>query len=219
MAPRAILQAAAQKFAALRDIKVDTEAAGGVDVARRIEAREAADVVVLAGDAIDKLIVGGHLAKVSRRDLMKSGIAVAVRAGDAHPDLGTEQTVRQAVESAATISYSTGPSGRYLESLFQRWGVYQQIRDRIVVPPPGTPVASLIAAGKVALGFQQLSELLGVSGIDVVGPLPPAVQQFTIFTGAASVASAHGETVDDFLTYLASPAVDSLKQKFGMAGV
>src|SRR5581483_12145047 len=94
----------------------------------------------------------------SRVDLVRSGIAIAVRDGASQPDVGTEEAVKRAVSGAKTLSYSTGPSGVYLEKLFDRWGILQEIRSRIVVPPPGVPVGSLVANGTVELGFQQLSE-------------------------------------------------------------
>src|SRR5579863_6537684 len=107
---------------------VSTEAAGGVDVAKRVRAGESVDVVVLSSTAIDSLIAAGSLLPDSRIDLVRSGVAIAVRAGAPQPDVGSEDAVKRAVAAAKTLSYSTGPSGVYLERLFERWGVLEEIR-------------------------------------------------------------------------------------------
>ena len=218
MAPREVLSAAAALYQESHAASIVAEAAGGVDVARRVAAGERVDVVVLASDAIDKLIEGGQLSATSRVDLMSSEIAVAVPAGAPHPGLADEAAVKAAIVAATSVSYSTGPSGRYLEKLFERWGILDSLRTRIVVPPPGVPVARLVASGQVKLGFQQLSELLGVAGIDVLGPLPAQIQQLTTFTGAMTAACKSPAAARDLLTFLASARLDGLKQRFGMAG-
>jgi molybdate transport system substrate-binding protein len=218
MAPREALAAAAARYRQDHGVAIETEAGGGVDVARRIAAGEAVDVVVLSSDAIDQLIQDQHLLASSRVDVIASETAVAVPTGTPHPELSNETAVKQAVAAAASISYSTGPSGRYLEALFERWGILEAVRSRIVVPPPGTPVAHLIATGRVSLGFQQLSELFGVAGVDVVGPLPPAIQQVTIFTAATTPRCASLDSARGFLSFLASAQLDPLKQRYGMTG-
>src|SRR5262249_48322724 len=154
MGPREIVEELARAYSREHGQPIVTEAAGGVDVARRVQAGEAVDIVVLASDAIDKLIAGDKLLADSRTDLMKCGIAIAVRMGAPVVDIGSEEAVKRAVLAARTIGYSTGPSGVYLEQLFQRWGIMPEIKNRIVVPPPGVPVGSLIAKGQVELGFQ-----------------------------------------------------------------
>jgi len=215
MATRELLAALAARYEQKASQKVITEAAGGVDVARRVEAGEAVDVVVLAANAIDKLIASGKLLP-GRVDLVQSGIAMAVRAGATAPEVATEDDVRRAVLAANTLSYSTGPSGQYLEALFKRWNIMQEINDRIVVPPPGIPVGSLVADGRVALGFQQLSELMNLKGITMLGPLPAAIQSMTVFSGGVSASSDAPEPARELLAFMAAPEVAQLKLEHGM---
>jgi molybdate transport system substrate-binding protein len=141
---------------------------------------------------------------------------VAVRAGGDRPDIGSEEAVKRAVEAARTVSFSTGPSGVYLERLFERWGILEQLRARIVVPPPGVPVGRLVASGAAQLGFQQRSELSTVPGIEILGPLPPALQSITIFSGGVAAASGQAESARALLAFMASPAVAELKWRHGL---
>jgi molybdate transport system substrate-binding protein len=195
---------------------VSCEAAGGVDVARRVRGGEAVDVVVLASGAIDKLIEEKKLIAGSRVDLVKSGIAIAIRANSPRPKVGTEDEVKSAVLAAATLSYSTGPSGVYLEKMFERWGILEAIRNRIVVPPPGVAVGSVLASGTAELGFQQLSELKNVPNIEVVGPLPPAIQSMTTFSGGISVSCVDPAAARQLLVFMASPATAAAKLRHGL---
>ena len=198
-------------------LAVTLSSVGGVDAARRVAAGEAFDAVVLGADAIDRLSADGHVLAGSRIDLVRSGVAVAVRAGAMRPDIGSESALRQAVLAAPTLGYSTGPSGVALGRLFERWGIAEQVQVKLVVPPPGTPVGALIARGEVALGFQQLSELMHLPGIDVLGPLPDAVQITTVFAGAVVAASRQPEAARALLAFLAAPATAALKRANGMA--
>ena len=215
MATRGVLAELGERYRETAGRPVETEAAGGVDVAKRVRAGEEFDVVVLASDVIDALIGEGRLLP-GRVDIVRSPIAVAVRTGSARPDLGSEAAVKEAVRTARSLSYSTGPSGRHLERTFERWGILDEIRDRIVVPPPGVPVASLVAEGKAEIGFQQLSELIGRDGIDVLGLVPPEIQSVTIFSGGVGARCARPEAARALLDFLASPATAETKQRYGM---
>lgn len=216
MATREVLAELAAHYARTFLPAITTEAAGGVDVAKRVQAGEAVDIVVLANNAIDKLIADGKLLANSRVDLVKSGVAIAIRHGAAKPDVSNEDAVKNAVRNAKTLSYSTGPSGVYLEQLFARWGILPDIKSKIVVPPPGVPVGSLVAKGDSELGFQQLSELMNLPGIEVLGPLPAEIQTITIFSGGISANCADAQQARRVLDYMASPAVAEIKHRFGM---
>lgn len=217
MATRQLLAELATAFEQQSGVRVVFESVGGVDAARRVQAGEVFDVVVLASDAIDKLIASGHLRADSKVDLVRSGVAMAVRAGAPLPNIGSEDAVRQAVLEAPSLSCSTGPSGVALAKLFERWGIAGEIQGRMVQAPAGVPVGTLVARGEVALGFQQLSELLHVPDITIVGPLPPAIQITTTFSAALPAASAdRAEAVQALLRYMASPEAAGAKQRQGM---
>lgn len=189
---------------------------GGVEAAKRVASGEAFDGVVLASGAIDRLIAQGHVLPGSRIDIVKSPMAVAVRSGEARPVIDTEDAVRQAVIAAPRIGYSTGPSGDHLMALFDRWGIAADVKKRLVQARPGIPVASLVASGEATLGFQQLSELMNVDGVDVVGLLPAAIQGTTTFSGGIACVSTAVERVRELLTFMASPAVTEIKRRNGM---
>ncbi|HEY4663826.1 MAG TPA: substrate-binding domain-containing protein [Comamonas sp.] len=217
MATRQVLADLAQAWQATGGAVLANESVGGVDAAKRVQAGEPFDVVFLASDAIDKLVASGHVLAGSKVDLVLSSTAVAVPAHAALPNIATEEALRTAVLAAPKIGYSTGPSGVALQQLFVRWGIAEEVQSRCVQAKPGVPVGSLVASGEVALGFQQLSELIHVDGIRIVGPLPKAVAIDTIFSGGVVSGSAHIEDVQALLAFMASSAGDEVKRRQGMA--
>ncbi len=198
-------------------VQIQVESVGGVDAAKRVQAGEAFDGVVLASDAIDTLLADGKLVTGSRVDLVHSGVAVAVPAGQPVPDISTEAALKAAVLAAPTLGYSTGPSGVQLAKQFEAWGIAETLLPRIVQAKPGVPVGSLVAKGEVALGFQQLSEMLGVAGITIVGGLPPEVEIITTFSGSVAATCAQPDAMRALLAFWQSPACDALKRQHGMA--
>lgn len=151
MATRQVLAELAVSYEQLSGRPVVIESVGGVDAVRRVEDGEAFDIVVLAADALDLLAVAGRVDPASRVAFVQSGIGVAVAAGQPRPNLRTEAELRDSILSARSIGYSTGPSGRHLTRLFERWGIADVIAERIVQAPPGVPVGDLVARGDVAL--------------------------------------------------------------------
>ena len=216
MATREVLRELALRYASVASKAVVTEAAGGIDVAKRVERSDELEIIVLAANVIERLIEQRKILAGSRVDLVRSGVAVAVPAGAPKPNIATEQAVRRAVQNAKAISYSTGPSGAHLERTFARWGILEEIRPRIAVPPPGVPVASLIADGTAELGFQQLSELMNVAGVEVVGPLPKALELVTTFSGAIAANCSRPDEARALLAFMASPAVGDVKRRHGL---
>jgi molybdate transport system substrate-binding protein len=210
MAMRHVLADLAAEYERRSSQRVALESMGGVDAMRRVESGEAFDFAVLAAASIEKLAAAGRVG--SRADLARSGIAIAVREGAPHPDIGSEDAVRNAVSAARAVGYSTGPSGRYLLRLFERWG----IAARLVEAPPGVPVAALVARGDAEIGFQQLSELMHERGIEVVGSLPAAIQEITIFSGAVCASASQPAAAKTLLAFLASPETAAIKRGHGM---
>jgi molybdate transport system substrate-binding protein len=190
--------------------------AGGVEALKKVQNREPFDFVALAADAIGRLAAEGHVDPASRVDVARSGVAVAVKAGAPRPDLTSGEAVRRAVLAARQVGYSTGPSGAHLAKLFERWGIAETIAARLVQAKPGVPVGTLIARGEVELGFQQLSELVGLPGIDIVGALPPDIQVITVFAAATCRASTRPDDVKAFFASLAGPAADAARRRHGL---
>ncbi len=215
MATRQVLAELADLYRAARGTEVQIESVGGVDAARRVEAGEAFDLVFLASDAIDKLAAGGHVVAASRRAIVDSSVAIAVRAGAAAPDVGSEEALRRAVLAARAIGYSTGPSGTALVRLFERWGVADTLKDRLVQARAGVPVGTLVASGEVEIGFQQLSELMHLEGITLLGGMPPGLEITTTFTGAVATRATHAEA-QAVLDFMCAPDQAALKRRHGM---
>ena len=216
MATRQLLAELVADYKKSANADIAIESVGGVDAAKRVQAGEAFDAVILASDAIDKLIAAGLIDPTSKVDLVNSGVAIAVKAGSIAPNISTEAALKASVLAAKNISYSTGPSGVALAKLFERWGIAEQIASRIVQAPPGVPVGSLVAKGEVELGFQQLSELIHLDGITIVGPMPPEIQITTTFSAGVCTASTQTEAVKAMLAYMASPAAAAAKLRQGM---
>ena len=217
MAVRALLAELAREHERRSGVAVRVESVGGVDAERRVSEGEAFDFVVLARDAIDRLAASGRVDPGSRVDVARSGMAVAIRRNLPHPGVASESQVRDAVIVARKIGFSTGPSGRHLMALLERWGIAGEMQSRLVQAPPGVGVGSLVARGDADLGFQQASEFQGVDGIDVLGPLPDPIQSTTVFAGAVCAAAKDPAAARDFLAFACSGEAAGARQRQGMS--
>lgn len=216
MATRLLLAELAAGCTAAVGVDVAFESVGGVDAARRVAAGEPFDVAILAADAIDRLAAGGSVLTGSRCALVRSEVAIAVRAGSLRPDIASEDALRRTVLAAVSIGYSTGPSGTALLELFARWGIADAVRSRVVQAPAGVPVGKLVADGAVELGFQQASEMLHQPDIEVIGTMPSGCGIVTVFSGGICAASTRPEAARALLAWLQSPAAADAKRRQGM---
>ena len=215
MAVKDLLAALVRACEAQSGHRIVLESVGGVDAARRISEGEVFDAVVLASDAIDKLIAAGRLSG-ARVDLARSQVVVAVRAGTPRPDISNEESLKRTVLAARAIGCSTGPSGTQVSKLFERWGIADRVRGKIVTPPPGRPVGALLACGEVDLGFQQAAEMKDVAGVDVLGPLPAPISISTTFSGGICAASFRPDAARILLAFLKAPPAAQTKLLYGM---
>jgi molybdate transport system substrate-binding protein len=184
-------------------------------IPNRLAACEPVDLVIMAGDGLDRLIADGEVAAGSRVDLARSGIGVAVRAGAPKPDLSSVDTFVRALRQAKSVAHSSSASGIYLKGLFQRLGLYDTLGDRIR-QVEGEPVGAVVARGEAEIGFQQVSELLPVPGIDYVGPLPPEIQQFTVFAAGIAAHTREPDGARALVAFLTAPAAAPIIRQSGM---
>lgn len=196
--------------------KVTTIWAGTVDVVKRIGGGEPVDLVIASAASIDNLTKQGRIVPGGTTVIAKSGIGVAVRTGAPKPDISSGDALKRALLAATSIGCSTGPSGVYLEGLFERLGVADQIGAKLVRVPIGQSVGEAVARGEAELGFQQVSELLPVKGTDFVGPLSPDVQEVTAFSAGLHASAAAPDAAKALVDFLRSPDAASVITRSGM---
>lgn len=213
---KAVMLELLPQFEHANSYKVVTRFSSSPDILKRAKAGEKMDVVILASDSLDELIRSGNIIAGGRVDLAKSGIGVAVRAGAPRPDIGSVDAVKRAMLAAKSVGYSGGASGAYMLSLFQRLGIAEEIKAKSRQTSPDVAVGDLVARGEVELGFHQVSELLPVAGIDIVGPLPPELQQLTVFACGIHVAAKDAVAARALVQFLVSPSAIPVIRKKGM---
>ena len=193
--------------------KVTTQWVPSVQMMSRLKGGEVVDLVLLNTDALNELRAAGIITE--RIDFAKSGVAVAVRAGAPKPDISSGEALKRAVLAAESVAYSTGPSGIYLVGLFQRMGIAEQIKPK-VKQVQGELAGAPVARGEVEIGFQQMSELMAVSGIDIVGPLPPDIQKITVFSGGVHARAKEPDVARALVAFFKTPAASPVIRRKGM---
>jgi molybdate transport system substrate-binding protein len=199
--------------------KVVTTWGGTEAIYKNVSGGEVTDIVISASTGIDKLISEGKLAAGSRTNFAKVLIGVAVRSGLPKPDISSGEAVKNAVLSAKSVAYSSGTSGFYLADLFKKMGIADQIKDKVKQPASGVQIGDLLARGEADLGFQQVSELIHVKGIDFLGPLPPDIQHTTAYSAGLHTMAPAPDAAKALLKFLTGPEAAAIIKNGGLSRV
>jgi molybdate transport system substrate-binding protein len=188
----------------------------GSEMGNKIRSGLTGDLLIAPSEFTDPLMKEGRIVAGSRVDFALSGSAVAVRAGAPKPEIGSSASFKQALIAARTVSYSRGASGLLVVDVIERLGIADLVKQKTVVPEPGELVGAVVARGAAELGIQQLSELLPVSGIEIVGPLPAELQRSIVYGVSVLPGSKEPEAARAFVVFLRSPTAASVLKKKGM---
>jgi molybdate transport system substrate-binding protein len=196
--------------------KVTTVFTGTLGANKRLADGESYDMLIMSSGSIDEYLKSGKLAAGSRVDLAKSGVGIGVKVGARKPDISSVEALKQTMLSARSIGYSTGPSGIYIVSLFEKLGIADQVKGKLKQTPTGVFVGTLIASGEAEIGVQQVSELSHFPGVDYVGPLPEAVQRYTTFASGIVAGAKESEAAKALVKFITAPAAAQAYKKRGM---
>jgi molybdate transport system substrate-binding protein len=196
--------------------KVKSTFTGTLNVQKRLADGEAYDLIIMAAPAIDEQIKLGKAAAGSRVNIAKSGTGVAVRKGAKKPDIGSPEALKRTLLAAKSIGYSTGPSGIYMLSVFEKLGIAAEVKGKLRQTPSGVFVGNLITGGEAEVGFQQISELVHFPGIDYVGPLPGELQRMTVFSAGVHTGAKQAEAARALVRFLTAPAAAAIIRKHGL---
>ena len=196
--------------------KVTTFFSGTLNVQKKLADGERYDVIIMAGPAIDEQIKLGRAVAGSRVDLAQSGTGLAVRKGAAKPDISSADALKKTLLTVKSIGYSTGPSGLYMLSVFDKLGIADQVKGKLRQTPSGVFVGTLIANGEAEVGFQQISELVHFAGIDYVGPLPGELQRMTMFSTGIHSGAKQADAARALVKFLTAPAAAPVIRKHGL---
>jgi molybdate transport system substrate-binding protein len=196
--------------------KVSAAWSSTTEIQKRIMAGEVADLVILGNVGTEELIKQGRLVASTLAAFAKSGIYVAVRSGAPVPDIGSVDALKNSVLAAKSVAYSEGASGTYLVGMFQRLGIYDQVKIKASIAKANEPVGDKLVRGEADIGFHQLSELLPVKGIQILGPLPSELQYITVFSGAIHSKAKEPDAGRALAAFLTTPAVGLSFSKHGL---
>jgi molybdate transport system substrate-binding protein len=204
------------KFEKASGHKVTAAWSSSPDIQKRVVAGEVADLVILGNNGTEELIKRGKLVASTRAIFAKSGIGVAVRSGAAKPNIRSVGALIKSVLAAKSVAYSEGASGTYLVGMFQKLGIYDQVKAKAYVAKANEPVGDRVASGEAEIGFHQISELIPVKGIQIVGPLPAPLQYITVFSGGVHTEAKEPDAAKALVKFLTTPAVGKSIKKHGL---
>lgn len=196
--------------------KIKVAFAGGPITADKVRQGAAGDLFIGPAEFSDALLAEGKLVAGSRIPFAISGSAVAVRAGAPRPDIGTPEQFKRTLLAAKSVSYSRGASGIQFARILERLGIADEVKAKLVASQPGELVGAVIARGAAEIGVQQLSEMLHVAGIDILGPLPPELQVAIVYAASVLPQTTQPEAAQAFVKFLRSPEAVGIIREKGM---
>jgi molybdate transport system substrate-binding protein len=204
------------KFEKASGHKVTAAWSSTTDIRKRVAAGEVADLVILGNSGTEELIKQGKLVASTRAIFAKSGISIAVRSGAPKPDISSADALIKSVLAAKSVAYSEGASGTYLVGMFQKLGIYDQVKSKASIAKANEPVGEKLVRGEAEIGFHQISELIPVKGIQIVGPLPAELQYITVFSGGVHSEAKQPDAAKALIKFLTTPAVGKSIKKHGL---
>jgi molybdate transport system substrate-binding protein len=164
----------------------------------------------------DDALKTGNVVKSSATVVARLRLAIAVKKGAPKPDINSSEAVKKSVLAAKSVAYSAGASGMYLASMFEKLGISEQVKSKLATVKPGEPVGEVVARGEAEIGFHQLSELVPVKGIQILGPLPADIQHVTVYSGGIHSGSKEADAAMALVKFLAGPSAAPVIKKHGL---
>jgi molybdate transport system substrate-binding protein len=213
---RTILDALLPEYQRMSGNTVSLLADSAKAMVGRIRAGESGDAVILGSGVVKELATAGIVIDSSRRPFASARVGVGVRRGFPKPDIGSVDAFRQSLLAAKSVAHTVhGASGMYIPVLFEKLGIAEQMKPKTVTRPGGY-IGTVVVAGEADIALQQLPELLAVDGLELVGPIPDAVQKILETASGVVAASAHAAAAQAMLDFFASPEHRALYASKGL---
>ena len=213
---KAALEALAPAFERKSQTRLDLRFDLTANLMRRIEAGEPFDLAIVADAAADRLAAQGKIDRASRATIARSGVGIGIRKGAPRADIGTPDALERALLEAESISWAReGASGVYFAELLERMGIAEQMKPKVVLAASGAEVGRLLAGGGVRYGALFVNELMAAPGVEVLGPLPPALQRFTAFDAAVASGSKNAAAAKALVEFLTAPSAGAVFRSKG----
>ena len=214
---RSVIHAVGPQFEKGSGFKLAVKIASVVELRRRIDAGEDFDVAILTSELIDALIKGGKIAAKDRVNIARSGLGVAVRAGGRKVDVSSTEAFRQALLDAKSVMYASGSAATaHIDNVFEKLGVVEQVKSKVILQPAGGHIGSAIAEGAAELGLTHIPVILESSGAELAGPLPAELRFHVDFSSGTGAASMEPEGARALIRYLMAPEVTAVIKAKGL---
>jgi molybdate transport system substrate-binding protein len=198
--------------------KLVIEFGAAAEIKTAIQKGAAVDVAILTSAATDDLIKEGKLAAAGRADIARAGAGVAARKGVAKPDISTTEAFKHAMLEAKSIAYvAAGATAPYILSVFDRLGIADQVKPKLKPQPTSNPAAKAVANGEAELGITQISEILPYTGAELVGPMPPELQLYTVFPATIAANTKEADAAKALIKFLTAPAAIAVLKAKGLS--